>query len=245
MVILVAPSASSHPSNYRLEMTMKKIDAFLTANVLQDSLSILVELEKEKQDKLDDTGPIIDLLFEKIKAKRLAWRSAIKSPQDEIIMKKEWLEVFILAGIRTIEQIQFGLEKIALLNTPWFPSAVEFLGFCTPTPEDIGAPNVDDAYKEACKNSYPDGAPKKWTHPCIRYATQKSDSFFLRTESKQKTYPVFEKNYLDAVSQYGDGKILNQIENKKKDTPENRIKYQEKWGSCPSRKSYQEFLDEL
>lgn len=176
-----------------------------------------------------------------------AFKQAWPTEGDFKLAKKEWILAFQAANINSISQLKKGIDHFRIQSKAFVPSPGEFIAMCKSSPEDIGAPSLVEAYKEAIRNSYPDGTKKTWSHPCVRYAAQKSDSYFLRTESKQRTQNVFQKNYLDAIEQFGEGKILHQIENKKTDTIDNRIKFQEQWGGQPAniRPIYADWLEDI
>lgn len=193
---------------------------------------------------------VINQLFEKLTVIMPAFKQAWPNEGDFELAKKEWMIAFKSAGITSIERVRQGIDHFRLLPKPFVPSPGEFISMCKHIPQNIGSLSIEDAYREACKNAYPNNKPKKWSHPCIRYAAYKSDMYFLRTAPRQKSFPCFEKNYLDAIGDYQDGKIMDQIENKRKDTPENRIKYQEEWGGGKlygnlPRPTYNDWLSKL
>ena len=175
----------------------------------------------------EKTIAIVNQLFKEIFAIKNAYRAETKD--DLITIKRQWMLSFTENNIKSIEQLRTGLKRMRKEPSPFFPSPGEFINLCKPTPEELGAPDVESAYKQAIKNAYPDGIEKKWSHDAIRYAAQKTDTFFLRTESRAKTFPRFKNNYEQALSDYADGRIMKQISNNK--TPD---KYQEYVGRIKS-----------
>lgn len=189
---------------------------------------------------------VVNQLFEKLILIKPAFKQAWPTERDFQFAKREWIIAFRDAKINSLQQLKRAIDYFRLSPKDFIPSPGQFIAMCQNKPDDIGAPSAEDAYKEACRNSYPDGLEKKWSHVCVRYATQKSDSFFIRTEARQKSFPIFEKYYLDAIQQFSEGKIMHQIENKRKDTSENRIKYQEQWGGTKeNRPHYFDWLDTI
>lgn len=194
----------------------------------------------------DNAIDVVNQLFDKLTLIKPAFKQAWPTEQDFHLAKREWVIAFQQANINSIEQLRRAIDYFRLSEKNFIPSPGEFIGMCKATPKDVKAPSVQDAYLEACKNSYPDGLEKKWSHPCVRYATQKADSFFMRTAARQKSFPVFEQYYLDAVDQFSQGKIMDQIEHHRKDTTENRIKYQEEWGGTKeNRPHYFDWLNTI
>jgi len=181
------------------------------------------------KDYDSNTILLVNQLFKDLFSIKPAFKMAFETHEDLQNCKRQWMSAFKEADITTIESLQNAMRKVRLHPSPFFPSPGEFIALCNPTPEYFGAPCIDDAYKQACRNAYPDGTEKKWSHPAVKYAYEKTVPFALRTESKAKTFPIFKRNYEDALKQYSEGRIMQQIENKK--TPE---EYQEYVGRMKS-----------
>lgn len=163
----------------------------------------------------DVTIQVVNQLFENLFSICKAWKVALGDDQAVGDCKRQWLSAFKENNISSIDKVKRGMVKMRSRQLPFLPSPGEFIALCKLQPIDVGAPSVENAYKEAVKNAYPDGLEKRWTHPCVRYAYQQSGAFDMRTEPKSKTYPLFEKNYINSLEDYAEGKILNQIQNNK------------------------------
>jgi hypothetical protein len=86
----------------------------------------------------DNTHPrvisVIDKLFLQLKA-ITAVGNAFKTPQEEHIVKQEWILAFAEEGIRGQDVIDVGVEMVRIKarksrGTTWFPSIGEFIDMC-------------------------------------------------------------------------------------------------------------------
>lgn len=159
------------------------------------------------------TSEIVNQLFERLISINPAFKQAWPTESEFKATKKEWVLAFVDSGISSIEQIKSGIKKLRLDPSPFIPSPGEFIKLCTPEPEDIGAPNVDLAYDEACKKSHPSyGKVKNWSHKAVEYARNKMGAFRLINYSRAETYPDFKKAYYDAINELLKNINTNQIE---------------------------------
>jgi len=175
-----------------------------------------------QKDYDEVTVNVVNQLFENLFSVCKAWKVALGDEQAVGDCKRQWLSAFKENNVTNIERIKKGMVKLRARKMPFLPSPGEFIALCRLDPVDVGAPSIEDAYKEAVKNAYPDGSEKRWSHPCVRHAYLRSGAFDMRTEPKTKTYPLFEKNYLGSLEDYAEGKIHEQISHKK---PESQGKY--------------------
>jgi len=166
----------------------------------------------------EKTAQIINALFEKIIRIKPAFKQGWPTETEFQMAKREWVNAFRRANITSLERVKRGIERLTDSEKSFIPSPGEFLALCRLEPGDVGAPPIEQAYKEAIKNAYPDGLEKRWSHPCVRHAFQQSGAFEMRTEPKSKTQPLFEKNYLDSLDDYAEGKILEQVAHDKPKT---------------------------
>lgn len=192
------------------------------------------------------TAQVVNTLFERLISINPAFKQAWPTEYEFQATKKEWVLAFMDAGISSIERVKKGIDKVRLSPSPFIPSPGEFIEFCKVTPEDIGAPSLEKAYREACEKSHPCyGENKNWSHKAIKHACLKIGSFFLRTESTAKTKPAFKEAYLEACEEFAEGRNLNQIEDKGQDTHENRMKYQEYFGELNQKRKYSNAPSEI
>ena len=156
------------------------------------------------------TAEVVNDLFRRLRGIFPAWRQAWPSTEALDAAKAEWIKEFADEGIRTLEQIEFGIQKCRKLKKPFAPSVGEFIAMCVPGPEDFGMPSVAGAWMEALMETY--------SHEGVRIAANETGIFDLRS-AKQEDKGLrqrFDHNYAVVIrrAQEGqplDGKILTGI----------------------------------
>jgi hypothetical protein len=155
----------------------------------------------------DQTGEIIERIFRQLQAIFPAHKQAW--PDDNALKsaRRSWTKGFVDAGIRTIEQVRFGIEQCRRSGSPFAPSIGQFIEWCTPGPEHFGMPAVADAWMEALMETY--------SHPAVKAAANATGLFDLRSARQENKglRERFERNYQIVLRrvQAGlpmDGKIL-------------------------------------
>ena len=107
--------------------------------------------------------------------------------------KKMWLDEITEEKL-TPMMIELGLAKCRKSITGFMPSVGEFIHWCKPTEQDLGIPEVMDAYKMACNHTR-GMAAKDYIHEIV-FETGKSVGFFeLSGTSEQIMLPKFKKQY--------------------------------------------------
>ena len=156
------------------------------------------------------TAEVVNDLFRRLRGIFPAWRQAWPSTEALDAAKAEWIKEFADEGIRTLEQIEFGIQKCRKLKKPFAPSVGEFIAMCAPGPEDFGMPNVGDAWIEALMTTY--------SHEAVKLAAEATGLFDLRG-AKQEDKGLrarFERSYeiilrRAQAGQQLDGKIATSI----------------------------------
>lgn len=156
------------------------------------------------------TAEVVNDLFRRLRGIFPAWRQAWPSTEALDAAKAEWIKEFADEGIRTLEQIEFGIQKCRKLKKPFAPSVGEFIAMCVPGPEDFGMPSVAGAWMEALMETY--------SHEGVKIAAVATGLFDLRA-AKQEDKGLrqrFDHNYAVVIrrAQEGqplDGKILTGI----------------------------------
>ncbi|MBX9404800.1 Replication protein P [Pseudomonas baetica] len=156
------------------------------------------------------TAEVVNDLFRRLRGIFPAWRQAWPSTEALDAAKAEWIKEFADEGIRTLEQIEFGIQKCRKLKKPFAPSVGEFIAMCVPGPEDFGMPAPADAWLEALMGTY--------SHDAVKLASEATGLFDLRA-AKQEDKGLrarFDRNYEVILrrAQAGqplDGKILTGI----------------------------------
>jgi hypothetical protein len=154
-----------------------------------------------------ETAEVVNDLFRRLRGIFPAWRQAWPSTEALDAAKAEWIKEFAAVGIRTLEQIEFGVQKCRKMKKPFAPSVGEFIAMCTPTAEDFGMPSSADAWLEALMGSY--------SHDGVRIAANETGIFDLRCAKQEdkslrarfdRAYAIVVRRALDG--QPLDGKIL-------------------------------------
>jgi hypothetical protein len=154
-----------------------------------------------------ETAEVVNNLFRRLRGIFPAWRQAWPSTDALDAAKAEWIKEFAAVGIRSLEQIEFGVQKCRKMSKPFAPSVGEFIAMCTPTAEDFGMPSSADAWLEALMGSY--------SHEGVRIAANETGIFDLRCAKQEdkslrarfdRAYAIVIRRALDG--QPLDGKIL-------------------------------------
>ena len=156
------------------------------------------------------TAEVVNELFRRLRGIFPAWRQAWPSTEALDAAKAEWIKEFADEGIRSLEQIEFGIQKCRKLKKPFAPSVGEFIAMCVAGPEDFGMPAPAAAWMEALMAAY--------SHEAVRIAANETGIFDLRA-AKQEDKGLrerFERSYAIVVrrareGQPLDGKILTGI----------------------------------
>ena len=156
------------------------------------------------------TAEVVNDLFRRLRGIFPAWRQAWPSTEALDAAKAEWIKEFADEGIRTLEQIEFGIQKCRKLKKPFAPSVGEFIAMCVPGPEDFGMPSAAGAWMEALMEAY--------SHEGVRIAAIATGLFDLRSDKQEDKglRQRFDHNYAVVIrrAQEGqplDGKILTGI----------------------------------
>ena len=91
------------------------------------------------------------------------------------------------------QRIAAGTRR-AIRESEYLPTLHTIRAYCDPSAEELGLPNVHQAYLEACRAPNPK-AQQQWSHPIVYLAGRESDWFFLASTSEAKAFPVYRRNY--------------------------------------------------
>ena len=160
------------------------------ANQLMATMGNLPAVEpRQPLQVTPQTAEVVNDLFRRLRGIFPAWRQAWPSTEALDAAKAEWIKEFAEEGIRTLEQIEFGIQKCRKLKKPFAPSVGEFIAMCVPGPEDFGMPAVGDAWIEALMTTY--------SHEAVKLAAEAAGLFDLRG-AKQEDKGLrarFDRNY--------------------------------------------------
>ncbi|MNQ88687.1 Replication protein P [compost metagenome] len=184
-----------------------------SANRLLSKMSNLppVTLEPRKQ-LLPGTADVVNALFKELQAIFPAWKQAW--PDDEALRaaKRSWVKAFVAAEINTLEQIRYGLQNCRQHGSDFAPSVGKFVKWCQPTPEMLGIPSHDKAFREALVNLDPSRAfSREWSHPAVRHAALQCEMHNLNSLVSEKASKVFDRAYDITIRMLVSGQPLEDI----------------------------------
>lgn len=158
------------------------------------------------------TASVINSLFRELQAVFPAWKQAWPDDKSLAAAKATWTKAFMAEKINKIEQIRFGIEQCRKLETPFAPSVGEFIAMCQPTPEMLGIPALDSAFREACRNAHPSiVATAKWSHQAVYHAACESGLSNLNRLAHDACLRLFERNYKITVRALVAGQPLRKM----------------------------------
>lgn len=155
---------------------------------------------------------VVNALFKELQAIFPAWKQAW--PDDEALKaaKRSWIKSFVAAGINTLEQIRFGIQKCRVLGTDFAPSSGKFIKLCQPTPEEMGIPPLARALAEALENFHPSRAGSRvWTHAAVRHAALQCEAQNLGSMEPERAEKVFARAYDITIRMLVAGEPLGDI----------------------------------
>lgn len=143
------------------------------------------------------TVQVINALFRELMAIFPAWKQAWPD-QDAIgAAKATWTKAFMAENITKIEQIRFGIEQCRKLGSDFAPSVGKFIKLCQPTPEMLGIPPLEKAFREACRNAHPSMAGQgKWSHNAVWHTARECGFEPLNRLETSLAMKLFERNYV-------------------------------------------------
>lgn len=135
------------------------------------------------------------------------WKSDDPSDPDKILRsaKREWTKAFVENDICTMEQIKYGFSKARQSESDFLPSCGKFIGWCKPSPEDLGYPSEQRAsmlcvsYRAKIKLGL-----ETHTRPLIMELSKRIDWFLMNAASTQaehkKAEAHFKSEYMSLIN---------------------------------------------
>ncbi|WP_397448156.1 replication protein P [Pseudomonas sp. NA-150] len=158
------------------------------------------------------TTDVVNALFKELQAIFPAWRQAW--PDDDALRaaKRSWIKAFIVAEINTLEQIRYGLQNCRQHGNDFAPSVGKFIKWCLPTPETMGIPSHDKAFREALLNLHPARrTSREWSHPAVRHAALQCEMHNLADLKSDQASKVFDRAYDITIRRLVNGLPLEDI----------------------------------
>ena len=151
----------------------------------------------------DATGEVVERLFRQLQAIFPAHKQAWPDDKAKAAAMRNWTMGFMAAGIRTLEQIRYGIEQCRKSGSPFAPSVGQFIGWCTPGPEAFGLPASADAWVEALMGVY--------SHEGVKVAAVATGLFDLRSAKQEEKglRQRFDHNYAVVIRRAQEGQPLN------------------------------------
>jgi len=161
--------------------------------------------------KIDNaTVEVVNRLFLELQAIFPAWRQAWPDDKALAAAKRSWIKGFAAAGINSLEQIRYGLEQCRLSGCDFAPSVGKFIQWCRPTPELLGLPSVEQAYRAACRIAHP-AADRTRVHQAVYHAACETGFYELNSLPEEKSRRLFGRAYGITVQAILEGKPLREI----------------------------------
>ena len=160
---------------------------------------------KEKPVIDEFAKSIINRVFDNLAIIYPAWQYNWKTQQQIDGAKREWTKAFIENNICTMEQISCGFAKARKSETDFLPSPGKFIGWCTPSPEDLGYPSEQQALRKCIeyRNKTKMGIIIN-TKPFIVELVKRIDWWLMNSASSQvehkKADKHFKEEYLNLVN---------------------------------------------
>ena len=161
-----------------------------------------------------DTGTVqvINALFRELMAIFPAWKQAWPDQEAINAAKATWTKAFMAEKITKIEQIRFGIEQCRKAGSDFAPSVGKFIALCQPTPEMLGIPTVDAAFREACRNAHPAMAGQaNWSHDAVWHTAKEAGFENLNRLETALARKLFERNYAITVRRLVEGLPLQKM----------------------------------
>jgi hypothetical protein len=122
-------------------------------------------VQQMSADERAETAKLVNLLLDQLRSIYPAWKQAWTSGEQYQRTKKVWTEALIEARISDWALIERGLGRCRQEGVAFIPSVGQFISYCWPTPEELGMPSEEDAYREALYFSHPSMAgQEQWSH---------------------------------------------------------------------------------
>lgn len=160
-----------------------------------------MDLSKQGDHTLQNKVPpivksIVDSLFDQLAFVFPAWKYTWDTEEKIKGAKKEWVKAFFENDINTKEQISNGLKKARKMDSDFLPSCGKFVAWCTPSPEDLGYPNEQQAlrdcvaYRNAKKMGMADNA-----RPWLMALCKRVDWWLMNSASSQAEHKKAEAHF--------------------------------------------------
>lgn len=187
------------------------------SNVIDIKRLLAINAEKtEKAEKISDqldprAVELVNRLFTFFYSVCRGFEKQYHEPKKLSMEKTQWMRAFQDEGLVTFPQILPGIKRVRRETPINTPTIGQFIDYCTPTDEALGVPTLDEAYREACKNSYFAETEKVWTHKLVHHAWKLTGAYNLASCTRDTSYPIFRRNYEITIRDWRAGKAIEEI----------------------------------
>lgn len=160
------------------------------------------------------TRQVLDDLFVRLKGIFPGWRASWPTAAEEGAAKREWLAMFVGAGINRIEQIQHGVRMAREYSRGgdkergYLPTPGMFVKWCH-APEAFGLPPLERAYAQAMRNTHvAQAADARWSHAALYHAAKACGYSNLQSLKRADGLKLFDKHYSAVCQRLARGEVL-------------------------------------
>ncbi|SQL06398.1 replication protein P [Escherichia coli] len=147
---------------------------------------------------------LVDALFKQLKQLfPAAVVTNLKTPEQEVAAKQQWIAAFAEGGIRTREQVSAGMRHARASESPFWPSPGQFIKWCKDSKMVLGV-TIDDVMAEFNRYSkekslYP-GGPERfpWRHPVMYWVVCDIDNAIIMLD-RIDTAESYDDDRIEAV----------------------------------------------
>lgn len=181
------------------------------SNVIGNAELEIKRREKQQYKPInEEIKKIVDKIFVFFYSICRGFDKQYSDPRRLELEKAQWVKALEDEGITKIEYIEFAIKRCRKASPINTPTIGQFLKWCNPNANQLGLPDVTDAYDEAVRNSYP-GSEKKWSHEVVYQAWIRSNPYSLCRDPSKQTFLIFEENYAIAVKMYARGEKFKDL----------------------------------
>lgn len=153
---------------------------------------------------------LVDGLFSLFWSMCDGWNSQFPVPEKLALLKEQWILAFMETGFTTNEQIAHGISTLRKQKKLIYTPAIgHFLEWCKTPLNDAVFYSPDQAYQVAYAIMR-DETPSDITDEqllVIKHTIKSSESWFLKSNNKHVTQPVFFRNYEITLRDFSEGKL--------------------------------------
>ncbi|MBW5416063.1 MULTISPECIES: replication protein P [unclassified Pseudomonas] len=187
---MAAQSEDRYPAPLVIHGQVERVPRSQSAPTSGDLFTPVVEIDA-------GTANVIRQLFRQLRAICPYYRLSWKDQETFDTCRREWAAALIKEGITSCEQLRFGLDNLRAKGNGYIPSVATFLALCQPSPEQMGLPSVEQAFKQAIQCSHP-LSDMDWTHKAIYHAAVQVGFDALQNGSPPITLEAFKRHYREA-----------------------------------------------